>query len=86
MLSFWAGVGGALMASNFRAASASSAAAALSSPATLSRAAFACSASLVRQAERNESSIVRARLTFSRMSEALAVQMNGLGFALCWAM
>jgi hypothetical protein len=28
----------------------------------------------------------RARLTFSRISAALAVQMKGLGFSLCWSM
>ena len=33
-----------------------------------------------RQTDCNLSSFFRARWTFSRMSEAVAVQMNGLGF------
>lgn len=42
------------------------------------------SASVVRQADCNLSRTARPRFTFSRMSLALAVQMNGLGFPLCW--
>ena len=40
----------------------------------------------VRQAECRLSSVRRARLTFSKISEALAVQMKGLGFWLCLSM
>ena len=39
-------------------------------------------ASVVRHAERRLCSARRARLTFSKMSEARAVQMKGLGFSL----
>jgi len=41
------------------------------------------SASVVRQTVDNLSSLVRARLTFSKMSDAFAVQINGFGFSLC---
>ena len=44
------------------------------------------SASGLRQAECRLSSVRRARLTFSRISEALAVQMKGLGLWLCLSM
>ena len=39
-------------------------------------------ASVVRQTVDNLLSLARARFTFSKMSDALAVQMNGLGSAL----
>ena len=39
--------------------------------------------SVVRHKDCNLSSFIRARLTFSKISEAVAVQMNGLGFSLC---
>jgi hypothetical protein len=41
-------------------------------------------ASVVRHKDCNVSSFLRARLTFSKMSEAVAVQMNGLGFHCEW--
>ena len=41
------------------------------------------STSVVRHTERALSNAARARLTFSRMSVAFAVQMKGLGFWLC---
>jgi len=40
-------------------------------------------ASVVRQTVDNLSSLVRARLTFSKMSDAFAVQIKGFGFSLC---
>lgn len=40
-------------------------------------------ASVVRQADCNLSRVLRPRFTFSKMSAADAVQMNGLGAALC---
>ena len=40
----------------------------------------------VRQADQRLSNTARARLTFSRMSEALAVQTKGLGLSLCLSM
>ena len=43
-------------------------------------------ASVVRQTDHNLLLAARARFTFSRMSEALAVQTNGFGSVLCWAM
>ncbi len=43
-------------------------------------------ASVVRQADATLSRRWRARLTFSKMSEAFAVQMNGLGSKLCCSM
>ena len=43
-------------------------------------------ASGVRQADQRLSRAARARLTFSRMSEALAVHTNGLGLSLCLSM
>jgi len=42
--------------------------------------------SVVRQADCRLSRAARARLTFSRISAALAVQMNGLGWSLCLSM
>ena len=42
--------------------------------------------SVVRQTDHNLLLAARARFTFSRMSEALAVQTNGFGSVLCWAM
>ena len=44
------------------------------------------SASVVRQLEVLLFKTARARVTLARMSLALAVQMNGLGLALCTAM
>ena len=43
-------------------------------------------ASGLRQADQRLSSTARARLTFSRMSAALAVQTKGLGLSLCLSM
>ena len=43
-------------------------------------------ASVVRQADCTLCRAARPRLTFSRMSEAVAVQMKGVGCSLCWAM
>ena len=48
--------------------------------------AFRAKASVVRQADCRLFRDARARLTFSRMSAALAVQMKGFGFSLCWSM
>ena len=42
--------------------------------------------SVVRQADCTLCRAARPRLTFSRMSEAVAVQMKGVGCSLCWAM
>jgi hypothetical protein len=42
--------------------------------------------SVVRQADWNLLSLARALATLARMSEARAVQMNGLGLRLCCAM
>ena len=42
--------------------------------------------SVVRRTDQPLSSTARARLTFSRMSAALAVQTNGLGFSLSLSM
>ncbi len=44
------------------------------------------SPSVVRQADCTLCRAARPRLTFSRMSEAVAVQMKGVGCPLCWAM
>ena len=41
---------------------------------------------VVRQADCTLCRAARPRLTFSRMSEAVAVQMKGVGCSLCWAM
>jgi hypothetical protein len=43
-------------------------------------------ASVLRQAERRLCRARRVRLTFSRISAARAVQMNGFGFSLWWSM
>ena len=43
-------------------------------------------ASVVRQADCTLCRAARPRLTFSKMSEAVAVQMKGVGCSLCWAM
>ena len=48
--------------------------------------ATAARASVVRQADCTLCRAARPRLTFSRMSEAVAVQMKGVGCSLCWAM
>ena len=45
-----------------------------------------CVSSVVRQADCTLCRAARPRLTFSRMSEAVAVQMKGVGCSLCWAM
>jgi hypothetical protein len=42
--------------------------------------------SVVRQADQRLSNTTRARLTFSRTSDALAVQTKGLGLSLCLSM
>ena len=42
--------------------------------------------SVVRQADCTLCRAARPRLTFSRMSEAVAVQMKVVGCSLCWAM